>query len=502
MAVFSRILKNLAAMITGRAVTIVQQVIVTPVFISRYSLAQFGEWGVLSGAVAAIGLLDFGVQTYMTQDLAVRYGRGDTSSYHVHQSTALRLLLGVILTASILSLVLFALPLESMLKLDLTRHAAQLTAYLLAVQILLNILIGYVAGIFMRVGLAHRGAHWNNFQAMVTSLALLLCVSLHLPFPVLAGVQVLTMSITIVAVLIDIRRTAPQIFPTLRYWDKKAVKDMLRPSGYFGLLSLCLFLTYQAPLILLQRIVGPVAVASFIVMRTVFSMCRHVLAIFTQSMGAEITNLFAHDDWPGLALLYDYSERFIFFLIPIVNNAVLVGSPVIITVWMHKQSQLFSPYPYTLAAAISMVISLKEHKYEFQLCTNTHEELARIMFASYIVMIIVSIGAVRALGVVGFLWTWLAVECVQMVWIVRLNTKLFSQHEPLEFTYLRRLVVFCAATVLASVALLHRTVSLPLLWQTAIAILTALLLTGISWHLFHVTGVFRRVTAQFSRRTA
>jgi len=105
MAVFSRILKNLGATITGRAVTIVQQVIVAPVFVSRYSLAQFGEWGVLSGAVAAIGLLDFGVQTYMNQDLAVRYGRGDTSSYHVHQSTALRILLGVILTASILSLV-------------------------------------------------------------------------------------------------------------------------------------------------------------------------------------------------------------------------------------------------------------------------------------------------------------------------------------------------------------------------------------------------------------
>jgi O-antigen/teichoic acid export membrane protein len=337
---------------------------------------------------------------------------------------------------------------------------------------------------------------------MLTSLALLLCVSLHLPFPVLAGVQVFTMSITIVAVLIDIRRTAPQIFPTLRYWDKKAVKEMLRPSGYFGLLSVCLFLTYQAPLILLQRIVGPVAVASFIVMRTVFSMCRHVVAIFTQSIGAEITNLFARDDWPGLALLYGYSERFIFFLIPIVNIAVLVGSPVIITVWMHKQSQLFSPYPYGLAAAISMVISLKEHKYQFQICTNTHEELARITFASYIVMIIVSVGMVRALGVVGFLWTWLAVECLQTVQIVRLNFKLFSHHEPLESTYLRRLVVFCAATLLASVALLHRTGSLPLVWQTAIAILTALLLTGISWPLFHVTDVFRRVTAQFSRGTA
>src|SRR5260370_16618043 len=106
---------------------------------------------------------------------------------------------------------------------------------------------------------------------MLTSLALLLWVSLHLPFPVLAGVQVFTMSITIVAVLIDIRRTAPQIFPTLPYWDKKAVKGMLRPSGYFGLLSLCLFLTYQAPLFLLHPILPPLPPPTSIPTHTVFS---------------------------------------------------------------------------------------------------------------------------------------------------------------------------------------------------------------------------------------
>ena len=44
MAVFTRILKNLGAMVTGRAVTIIQQLVITPVFIGRYSTALFGEW--------------------------------------------------------------------------------------------------------------------------------------------------------------------------------------------------------------------------------------------------------------------------------------------------------------------------------------------------------------------------------------------------------------------------------------------------------------------------
>ena len=352
MAGFTRILKNLGAMFTGRLLMVVQQIVMPPVFIARYSTAGFGEWGVLSGAVAALGMLNFGVQTYMSQDLAVRYSRGDTEGYQVRQSTALRLLLGIILGAMALCLVVFLLPLDRWLRLDFGRQALQLTAYLLACQVLLSILYGYLTGLFMGVALAHRGSHWGNFQTLLTSLSLLGCVALKLPFPVLAGVQVLTMFISMAAVLIDIRRTAPALFPSLRYWDGAAMAAILKPSGYFGLITITSFLTYQAPLIVLQRFLGPVAVAGFIVMRLVFSMCRQVLAMFTQSMGAEITTLFGRRDWPALVLLYDYSERFIFFLIPLVNTGVLMLSPVLITVWMHKKAELFSPYPYMLSAAI------------------------------------------------------------------------------------------------------------------------------------------------------
>jgi len=502
MAVFQRILKNLGAMFTGRLLTIIQQIIIPPIFIHRYSTASFGEWGVLSGAVAALGMLNFGVQTYMNQDLAVRYNRGDIDGHQRRQSTALRLLGGIIFAAAILALSLFAVPLDRLLKLDIGRHAAQLTAYLLACQVLLNILYGYFTGIFMGVALAHRGAYWSNFQALLTALGLLLCVSLRLPFPILAGVQVLTMIFSIACVLIDIRRTAPDLFPNLRYWDRAVVKDILKPSGYFGLITICTFLTYQAPLIVLQRILGPVAVAGFIVMRLVFSMCRQILSIFTQSMGAEITNLFARRDWPGLVRLYDYSERFVFFLIPLVNTGVLLISPLLITVWMHKRAELFSPYPYVLSAAISMVVSLKEHKYQFQFSTNTHESLARIMFFSYLAMIVVSIGVVHVAGIVGFLWTWLAIESVQVVRIVRLNMDLFSGHDPIDFTCLRRLVAVCIPALVISFLILQRSAAYPLLWQLGISVGAGLVIALLSWYLFGMNTVFKKMSGTLSRKFA
>jgi O-antigen/teichoic acid export membrane protein len=502
MAGFKRILKNFGAMFTGRLLSVVQQVIVPPIFAARYSLGQFGEWGVLSSAVAALGMLNFGVQTYMNQDLAMRYSGGDAEGYRVRQSTALRLLLGVVFTAAFLCLSLFFLPLDRWLRLDIGSRATQWTAYLLACQILCNIMFGYFSGIFMGVSLAHRGAHWNNIQALLSSLCLLLAVCLHLPFPVLAAVVLASMMLSTVAILIDLRRIAPDLFPSMRYWDGAVVGSILKPSGFFGLIGMSTFLTYQAPLVVLQRFLGPVAVAGFILMRLLFSMCRQILSMFTQSMGAEITVLFGRRDWSALRVLYNYSERFIFFLIPIVNTGVLLLAPVLITVWMHKKAELFSPYPYVLSAAISMVVSLKEHKLQFQYSTNTHERLSKIMFGSYITMVLASFVFVPRFGVVGFLWTWLMAETFQMAFIVRLNVEMFAHFERFEFTYLRRLIGVCVPALLLSLPLLHRTSMFSMPVQSAIAVGACVLVAGIDWQLFRVREVMHKIVGQFTSRFA
>jgi O-antigen/teichoic acid export membrane protein len=362
--------------------------------------------------------------------------------------------------------------------------------------------MAYFVGIFMGVGLAHRGAHWNNAQAFLQIVGLLICVSLHLSFPVLAAVQLLSIFAAIAGVLIDIRHKSPEIFPRLNYWDSAAVKEILKPSGYFGLITICTFLAYQAPLIVLQRLVGSVAVAAFMIMRIVFSMCRQLLAMFSQSMAPEITLLFGRRDWPGISRLYEYSERFIFFFIPIVNTGVLLLSPVLITVWMHKKADLFSPYPYVLTAAISMAISLKEHKFHFQFSTNTHEELARVMFFGYLAMVAVSIAMVHWFGVVGFLWAWLATEVLQVVKIVQLNIDLFAHHEPLDLSYIRRLIGLCIPALMVSYLLLLHMVKMPMLQQIGISVAGGLVVTAAAWILFGFDDVLKKVSGLLFKKFA
>jgi O-antigen/teichoic acid export membrane protein len=512
MSTFPRILKNLGAILTGRLLSILQQVVLPPIFIYRYGLSGFGEWVVLSGAVSALGILNFGVQTYMNQDLAVRYQRGDMEGYRLRQSTAVRLLLGIVLVAAVLCLGYFLVPFDSLLRLDLSRHAAQTTLYLLTLNLLLTIPFGYLGGIFMGVARAHRGGHWNNAQSLASTVGLLIGVTLHLSFPVLAAIQLTCLALCVAGVLVDLRRTAPQLMPSLRHWDGAAVPGILKGSGYFGMIMMSTFLAYEAPLLILQRVVGPVAVTAFTLMRTIFSMARQLLSMVTQSMGAEITNLFGRGEWPALARLYDTSERLVFFLITLVNLGVLMLSPVLITLWVARHqaqnaahvgaSSLFLVTPYVLCSALSMVISLKEHKFQFQFSTNTHTELARTMFFSYVAMVLVSVGTVHFAGVVGFLWTWLAAETLQVVRLIAMNRRLFAHVEQVDTLYITRLALLCGAGLMGAIALLPRSSTLPLPWQSALAVVCAGVAGTLAWRIFRMNAILDDVRQRFRRRLA
>lgn len=499
MSSLNRISKNLLALFTSNGINTLWQLLLPPIFIHKYGTSLYGEWLALSASVAYLGTLNFGVQTYVNQDLTVRYHRGQMEGFHVQQSTALRLLLGIVLVAAAISLGIFFVPLDKLLKLTISRHQATLAAYFLSLQILINFLFGYFGGSFMVISRSHRGTHWNNIQRVGVMLFTAGAAWLRMPFATVAGIQFAVNAVCLVGVLIDIRITAPDIFPTLRYWDSKAVVAILKPSGYFGMIIASTFLAYQLPVLILQRIVGPTVVVVFTLMRTIFSMARQLLNAITQSMGPEITRLYGKEDWPALSLLYNYSERFIFFCIPIVNLGVLSVSPLLLTLWLHK-SGLFSLPLYAVMTAISFAMCAKEHKFNFQFSTNTHEDLAKVMFISYLLMSPLAIGLVHFYGVMGLLVAWLAVEVFQLIYIMRLNLNLFSSHEKVGIVYVLRLAVFALVGILATSFILHALMPRVLAIRIGGALAEGLVVAGIAYVVFDMTVVAKRFMPKLAQR--
>jgi O-antigen/teichoic acid export membrane protein len=499
MGILTRIVKVMAALMTSNVVNLITKLLLPPIFLFRYGTTLYGEWIALSGAVAYLSTLNFGIQTYVTQDLTVRYQRHELDRYHLQQSTSLRVLLAILGSAAVVCLVVFVLPVQRWLRLTISHHDTSLTLYFLALQILLGVLFGYFTGMFMVLSRAHTGVLWANGLRLTMVVVSSAGAWMQFSFPLLAGLQAAVYALGILLVLLHIRRVAPQIFPQIGLWDRRAVRAILGPSSYFGLISMSTFLSYEIPVLIMQREAGPFVVVAFTVMRTIFSMCRQTIDAITLALGPEVTRLFGRGEWKELTALYTYSERIVFSLIPMVNLGVLLISPVLLTIWLHKPA-LFSTFPYVMMAAISMTLSAKAHKFQFQFATNTHEKLARIMSSSYVALAMLAIPMVYWLGMLGFLCEWLAVELFQLIRIIQLNQRLFAHTSEHRLTYVYRLAALSFVGLLGAGTVLAHTHTAAYGVQFASGVGVSVALGCIAFFLFDIREIVKKLSTRLGRR--
>ena len=492
----------LASFFTGQGVSIVAQLLIPPFFLLRYAdgVAVYGEWIALSASVAYLGTLNYGIQTFANNQMTIEYNRGDVDAAKALQAGALRLLLLVIGVVALFATGVFAMPVARWLNL---RHAssgaAALTLYLLVIQVLLNMLFALFANSYMMIGRMHRGANWLILQRLAVTLGLAACAWFRASFPLLAAVQLVSVALFTVLVVLDVRRTAPILVPSLRHGRWRDVKAMLRPSAHFGLLSFSGFLTYQGPVLLIQSLLGPAAVTGFSLTRTVFSMGRQALAILSFSIGQEITLLIGQRNWPALKRLYDLSERVVLLLVPIFSVGVLLVSPLLFAVWLHRRD-LYDPGLCFLMAVISAVMGIKEHKYQFQSSSNEHERLSRFTLLAYASMLLVAGFAIGPLGIFGFMFAWLAAELAQTAYILRLNVQLFPADSPISMAPVARLgAVLIAAFSLAAWPV-FASVRWPLTAVVGVAVLIMLFISAASYFTFGLAEVRLLLVSKLRRR--
>jgi O-antigen/teichoic acid export membrane protein len=422
-----RILKMLLAFVTGQGVTMVTQLAVPPLFLHRFAdgLAVYGEWITLSAAVSYFGSLNYGVQTYATNQMTIHRNRGELEECQTVQASALRLMQWMMLALLPIMAAVAAIPAARWLHLGhVDDFQARLVLEIFLLQLLGMMVFSLLSNSFMAVGRAHRGANWNNALRLASTAALAGLVWMRASFVAMAGSQ-LAMTVAFAAlVVVDLRRTAPELTPSLGHASNRAARAMVGPSWHFTVLSLASFLTWQAPVLLIQRVLGPAAVSVFALTRTVFTMSRQALAVASLSIGPEITRIVGLKDWKQLRRLYDLSERVVLMLVPTVSVATLLASPWLLAVWLHRRS-LYEPGLCLLMALTSAAMGIKEHKYQFQSASNRHTDLSRVMIAAYGLVLLLSAATMRYCGVAGFMGAWLAAEVAQTVAILRMNQRLF-----------------------------------------------------------------------------
>ena len=496
-----RIVQLLFTSFLGQAVTVVMQLLIPPFFLRFYphGVEVYGEWIALSASVNYLGTLNYGIQTYANNQMTILYNRGDVGGAMTIHASALRLLLLLFVLFAVAGLAVFVLPVASLLKL---RHespgVASLTLYLLILQIAFNMMFSLLANSYMVIGKLHRGNCFQSAQRLVMVLAMAVAIALRAPLTVLAGIQLVSLFLFFAIILLDARRTAPILVPSLRYGSWKQVREILRPSGHFGLIAMAGFLTWQVPVILIQRVLGPSAVAVFALVRTVFQMSRQVLSIASSTIGQDITALVGQQNWRTMRRLYDLSERIVLFLIPIVSIGSLMLCPFLFTIWLHKRA-LYDPTLCLLMAIVSAVLGIKEHKTQFQSSSNQHESLSVFILSGYAIMLMLSLIAMRWYGLAGFLVLWLLWEILQTAFVLRLNNRMFPADHRISARPVLRLALFMTIAFGLSIWPVYQEADWPLAWVVGCSVSVTAFLGVAAYFIFGVDEI-RSLLAQRIRR--
>lgn len=250
---------------------------------------------------------------------------------------------------------------------------------------------------------------------------------------------------------------------------------------------------------LIQKLLGPAAVAVFGLTRIVFNMSRQILMTATFAIAQDISRLVGQRNWVQLRRLYELSEKVILLLVPTTTVGVILMCPFLFTVWLHKRS-LYDPGICLMMGAISAVMGIKEHKYQFQWSSNEHTNLSKFTFAAYSSMILIAALFLKTFGVESFLTVWLVTEVIQVVYILHLNVRLFPPEAGISVAPVLRLGLVLMISLSAAVWPTWRAVRWPLPLVVTIAILASLAVAFVSYHLFDLSEVRSVIERRFRQR--
>src|SRR5262245_28376902 len=183
-----RILKSIVALGVGQIIHILTQLAMPPVFIAAYGIDGFALWILLAAVTAHFSTLDFGLQTFVVNELTMLHQRGERRRFHQVQSTGMWLALGLVAIGTVLAALVFVVPVGKWIGCDDTRET-HWTLFLLALQILGLILGGQLTGLYRVVANASRGVAWQNCQRGLLLVCSLALAATHAPFWQIAAAQ-------------------------------------------------------------------------------------------------------------------------------------------------------------------------------------------------------------------------------------------------------------------------------------------------------------------------
>lgn len=298
--------KNFLAGGWGKISAVLFRLIQVPILLTFLGIEEYGRWLVLYTLPSWLSLANLGFGSVAANDISMAIGLGDTGKARRLYSSAFRVITYILAGGLLLMLPLvFLLPWEKLLQLPAVRHDEIMWVM---TWFTLSTLLSFYGEIFQARFRAARKAHsyilLSSFRPWLELLSMILVLQFSTRLDYLAFTVLSSTIIFIIAAQWLSHRVMPQLSYSRHDVQKGQFRNLFRKGLAFQAFPLGNAMIYQGNILVVQLLLGPVAVAIFGSVRTLVRSINQMLELINQVMWPELSILFGSGDLPRAARLH------------------------------------------------------------------------------------------------------------------------------------------------------------------------------------------------------
>lgn len=244
-------------------------------------------------------------------------------------------------------------------------------------QMILNVLTAVIAA-YQKVALSSSFTVIGN----VLSLGIIFILTKCCPPSLLAlafAISAMPVIVLFVASFYFYTRKFKLVAPSIKYYDKKYIKDLFQLGARFFIIQIQMLILYQSTNILISNISGPEDVTSYNLAYKYIGIAMMVYTILLQPLWPAFTDAYAKKDFGWMKNIYNKLAK-VFFVCVVFISIMVIISPLAYTIWIGDRADV--PFIMTLAVAIYVII----HSWD-ALQVNMINGTGKIKLQTYITLV-------------------------------------------------------------------------------------------------------------------
>lgn len=391
----------------GQVVTVVSQLVSVPILLSRWDLATYGYWILLSAVPQYVTLVDLGIVTATGSEMTIARARGVVQrAQELFDAAQAFVAIAIVAVAALLYVAIWLTP---VLEVFPNPMDARVGLSFLSVSVLVsqaNALSESVARSAGRQSTAlYISAHCRLAEWIGSIAGFLLFGS----FAAVGGGALLARTIAAVVAITFAAKSDASLRWRLRLKDAAKARHLLGPSFSLLAYNVSSALVIQGTSVLAGTVLGPTQLGILNIYRTVSRTAVQATGLLSMATWAEISSIWGRGDVGGLRTLYRRTAA-LSGVFGLLCGLLMFGTfPVVLDLWTRGRV----PFDVTIAALFctyAVTASWWHAPRVLLMATNLHTSLGWLLLVTAAAGLVVIYWSTHTFGLTGTAVSLLIIE--------------------------------------------------------------------------------------------